>query len=116
LVRGRDLGWLSFMLSKGARPDMASNDGTDAADSRRAARLDRGRNSAACEGAPIPISATAVARRRSSSPFSGRDLPMVRLLHSGGANPNQTDNVAGYSAIDYARQDRRAAAILSELE
>src|ERR1044072_2943011 len=28
LVRGRDLTWLAFMLSRGARPDTQSNDGT----------------------------------------------------------------------------------------
>src|SRR4051812_42316572 len=28
LVRGRDLTWLGFMLSRGARPDSQSNDGT----------------------------------------------------------------------------------------
>ena len=28
LVRGRDLTWLAFMLSKGARPDIQNNDGT----------------------------------------------------------------------------------------
>src|SRR5206468_1722897 len=28
LVRGRDLTWLGFMLSRGARPDIQSNDGT----------------------------------------------------------------------------------------
>src|SRR3954462_843920 len=28
LVRGRDLSWLAFMLSRGARPDAQANDGT----------------------------------------------------------------------------------------
>ena len=41
---------------------------------------------------------------------------MVRLLLARRADPNQTDNVAGNSAIDYARQDGRARAILRELE
>jgi hypothetical protein len=41
---------------------------------------------------------------------------MVRLLLSQRANPNQTDNLSGNSALDYARQDPRAAAILRELE
>ena len=47
--------------------------------------------------------------------FSG-NCYKVRLLLSQRANPNQTDNLAGNSAIDYARQDPRAAAILRELE
>src|SRR4028119_2273024 len=44
------------------------------------------------------------------------NLAMVRMLLANGANPNQTDNVSGNSAIDYARQDRRTTAILRELE
>src|ERR1041385_4931055 len=28
LVRGRDLNWLAFMLSRGARPDSQANDGS----------------------------------------------------------------------------------------
>ena len=45
-----------------------------------------------------------------------RDMPMVRLLLRHRADPNQTDHVAGNSAIDYARQDNRATAILRLLE
>jgi uncharacterized protein len=41
---------------------------------------------------------------------------MVRLLLSQHANPNQTDNLSGNSALDYARQDPRAGQILRELE
>jgi hypothetical protein len=41
---------------------------------------------------------------------------MVRLLLSRGADPRRTDNVAGMSALDYARQDPRAAAVLKMLE
>ena len=41
---------------------------------------------------------------------------MVRLLLSRGADPKHTDSVAGYSAIDYAKRDGRAAAVLKLLE
>jgi uncharacterized protein len=40
----------------------------------------------------------------------------VRLLLSRRADPKRTDNVAGMSALDYARQDPRAAAVLKLLE
>jgi hypothetical protein len=43
-------------------------------------------------------------------------MPMVRLLLSHGADPKRTDHAAGYSALDYARQDNRAAPILRLLE
>ena len=45
-----------------------------------------------------------------------RDLAMTRLLMSRGANPKRTDSAAGYSALDYAKRDPRAAALLRILE
>jgi ankyrin repeat protein len=41
-----------------------------------------------------------------------RDLPMAKTLLELGANPSQTDSIAGMSARDYAQRDPRAAAIL----
>ena len=43
-------------------------------------------------------------------------LDMVRMLVISGASPDKTDSSAGYSAKDYAKQDRRGAAILRLLE
>lgn len=115
LVRGRDLTWLGFLLSRGARPDLQSNDGTtplmlaaqigwrDGAERLLIRRANVNLANSRGETALI----LAVQRM---------DLPMVRLLMAQGADPNQTDSIAGYSAIDYARQDRRAAAILRVLE
>ena len=40
-----------------------------------------------------------------------RDLALVRTLLAANANPDQTDNVAGMSARDYARADARSPAI-----
>ena len=40
-----------------------------------------------------------------------RDLTMVRAVMAAGGNPDQTDNVAGMSARDYAKADPRATAI-----
>jgi ankyrin repeat protein len=115
LVRGRDLTWLAFMLGRGARPDIQSNDGTTplilAAQlgwtEGAAQLLARGANpNLATRGGESPL-IVAVHRR---------DIQMVRLLLGQHANPNQTDNLSGNSAIDYARQDPRAAQILHELE
>jgi hypothetical protein len=41
---------------------------------------------------------------------------MVRLLLSAGADPKRSDSAAGYSALDYARQDARSAPIARLLE
>lgn len=115
LVRGRDYTWLSFMLGRRARVDLQSNDGSSAL--HLAAQLGW------YEGAELLLSQRAdpnLANSRGETPLilavHRRDLRMVRLLLSQGADPNLTDNVAGYSALDYARQDRRSAAILRELE
>jgi ankyrin repeat protein len=115
LVRGRDLTWLAFMLSKGARPDMQSNDGTTP--------LILAAQIGWVEGANQLLARRAnpnLGNRSGETPLiiavRGRDLQMVRLLLGQHADPNLTDNLAGNSAIDYARQDPRAAAILRELE
>jgi ankyrin repeat protein len=115
VVRGRDLSWLAFLLGKGARPDIQTNrgdtpltlaaqigwfEGVEQLLSRRAGvDLPNGRGE----------TALILATQR-------RDVPLVRLLLGRGADPKRTDNVAGMSAIDYARQDPRAAAVLKMLE
>ena len=115
LVRGRDLTWLGFMLSKGARPDIQSNDGTTPLI--LAAQLSW------VDGAQQLLARRAnpnLSNRSGETPLivavQRRDIQMVRLLISQRADPNRTDNLSGNSAIDYARQDPRAAAILRELE
>jgi ankyrin repeat protein len=115
LVRGRDLTWLAFMLSKGARPDIQSNDGTTP--------LILSAQLGWVEGAQQLLVRRAnpnISNRSGESPLivavQRLDLRMVRLLLSQNANPNHTDNLSGNSAIDYARQNPRAAAILRELQ
>lgn len=115
VVRGRDLNWLAFLLGKGARPDLQSNrgdtpltlaaqigwlEGVEQLLSRRAGvDLPNGRGE----------TALILATQR-------RDVPLVRLLLSRRADPKRTDNVAGMSALDYAKQDPRAGAVLKMLE
>ena len=115
LVRGRDRTWLGFILSHDARPDLQSNDGSTPL--MLAAQLGW------TEGAELLLAFHAnpnLSNRNGETPLilavHRRDLAMVRLLRSQGADPNKTDSVAGMSALDYARQDPRAAAILRELE
>ena len=115
LVRGRDLTWLAFMLSRGARPDTQSNDGNTP--------LILAAQIGWTEGASQLLARRAnpnIGNRSGETPLivavHRRDLQMVRLLLGQSANPNQTDNLSGNSAIDDARQDPRAAPILRELE
>ena len=115
LVRGRDEAWLGFMLGRGARPDLQTRDGTTP--------LILAAQIGWVRGAELLLTRRAnpnLANNQGETPlmFAVRrhDLAMARLLLSQRADPNQTDHVAGYSALDYARQDPRAAAIVREME
>lgn len=115
LVRGRDLTWLSFMLGRGARPDLQSNDGTTPLVLAAQIGWVAGAEQLLARGAN-PNLANSQGETPLMFAVRRRDLAMVRLLVGQRADPNQTDNVTGHSALDYARQDPRAAVILRELE
>lgn len=115
LVRGRDLNWLAFLLGKGARPDIQTNRGDTP--------LTLAAQIGWVEGAELLLAKRAgvdLANGRGETPLilaaQRRDMPMVRLLLARRADPKRTDNVAGMSALDYARQDPRAGAVLKLLE
>ena len=115
VARERDRSWLGFLLSKGARPDIQNKDGETPLGI--AAQLGW------VDGADILLrvgAAVNLANRNGETPLimavQRRDVPMVRLLLSKGADPKRTDNVAGYSALYYAKQDKRATAVLKLLE
>jgi ankyrin repeat protein len=115
VVRGRDLNWLAFLLGKGARPDLQSNRGETA--------LTLAAQIGWLEGAEELLARRAsvdLANSRGETALilatQRRDVPMVRMLLSRRADPKRTDNVAGMSALDYARQDPRAGTVLKLLE
>jgi len=115
VVRGRDLNWLVFLLGKGARPDLQTNRGETP--------LTLAAQIGWVEGAEQLLAMRAsvnLANGRGETPLilaaQRRDLAMVRLLLARGADPKKTDNVAGMSALDYARQDPRAGTVLKLLE
>ncbi|MET1110813.1 MAG: ankyrin repeat domain-containing protein [Allosphingosinicella sp.] len=115
VVRGRDINWLTFLLAKGARPDLQSNRGETP--------LTLAAQIGWIEGAEQLLARRAsvnLANGRGETPLilatQRRDMAMVRLLLGRGADPKRTDNVAGMSALDYARQDPRAGAVLKMLE
>jgi ankyrin repeat protein len=115
VVRGRDLNWLAFLLGKGARPDLQT--------SRGETPLTLAAQIGWVEGAEqllLRRASVNLANSRGETPLilatQRRDLAMVRLLLGRGADPKRADNVAGMSALDYARQDPRAGAVLKLLE
>ena len=114
-VRRRDRPWTSFMVQRGVDPNAVDRSGDTPLG--LAARL------GFSEGARVLIAGGARvdgANARGETPLiiatQGRRLDMVQMLMRQGANPDKADSAAGYSAKDYARQDRRSAAILRALE
>ena len=115
MIRARDLTWLAFLLGKGARPDIQSNRGDTP--------LTLAAQIGWLEGAEQLLARRAsvdLANGRGETPLilatQRRDLAMVRLLLGRRADPKRTDNVAGMSALDYAKQDPRAGAVLKLIE
>jgi uncharacterized protein len=115
LARERDMQWLGFMLSKGARADIQNKEGETP--------LILATQLGWVEGATRLIRAGAKvdgANGRGETPLilavHKRDLAMIRLLLANGADPRRSDRVAGYSALDYAKRDDRTGTIVRLLE
>lgn len=111
----RDFTWLNFLLMKGAKADLKNEEGNTP--------LMLASQIGWVEGAELLLrrgAAVDLANNRGETPLmlavQHRDPAMVRLLLAKGADPRRTDNVAGYSALDYAKRDGRAAAIVKMLE
>ena len=115
VTRRRDLTWLNFLTSKGADADIQNEEGnTPLAIAAQLGWLE-GADMLLRRGASVDHT-----NDRGETPLilavQLRNLPMVRLLLGKGADPKHTDSVAGYSALDYAKRDQRADAILKLLE
>lgn len=115
VVARRDETWLSYLLQKGANPNLADRKGvtplmlaTQLGFIEGAARLIK--NKASVDGT----------NRSGETPLIRavqlRNPEMVRLLLKSGANPDKRDAVAGLSAREYAAQDGRNSAILAIIE
>lgn len=111
VTKGRDLGWMNFLLSRNAKTDQRDNQGNTPLIV--AAQL------GFIEGAQLLIKNKAsidLANASGETPLIRavqlRNGPMVQLLMTAGANPAKADTIAGMSARDYAERDQRAASIL----
>lgn len=111
----RDAAWMGFLLQKGANPNISDKEGFTPLMLATQLRF--------LTGAELLLSKNAKineANRRGETALIRavqlRDSEMVRLLLEKGADPDLTDTLAGLSARDYAKRDRRAAAILGEIE
>jgi uncharacterized protein len=114
VTKRRDTVWLSFLLSKGADPNMRDRDGNSA--------LMLASQLSFAEGISLLLDRRAsvdLANNSGETPLIRavqlRDLSTVRTLLVAGANPNKADTGAGLSARQYAERDPRAGAILAAI-
>ncbi|MGD9811547.1 MAG: ankyrin repeat domain-containing protein [Sphingobium sp.] len=115
VVDKRDTTWLTFLLGKGANPNLTDNEGTTPLMLATRLRF--------IEGAEILLDHGAQVDKTNSSGETPliravqlRDTPMIRLLVSKGASPSKRDTLAGMSARDYAVRDGRSQAIIDILD
>lgn len=115
IVKLRDYEWLSFLLSKRASPNIQNREGNTPLSLAAQLGWTEGAELLLTHGAGVDVP-----NQRGETPLifavHRHDIAMVSLLLRGGANPNRKDNLSGYSALDYARQDGRSAAIVRLLE
>lgn len=115
VTKRRDTVWLSFLLSKGANPDMRDAGGNTA--------LMLASQIGFAEGLSLLIDRRAqvdLANSRGETPLmravQNRDIATVRTLLSAGANPNKTDTSSGMTARQYAERDARSLAIVKAMD
>jgi hypothetical protein len=114
VVRQGDGTWLRYLIQKGANPNIQ--------DGRGNTPLMLAVEAGYTEGVQILLRYGANVNLGNSSGETPliravqiRKLDMVRILLEGGADPDKPDNLAGQSARDYARIDRRMPPSIAKL-
>jgi ankyrin repeat protein len=114
-IARRDDMWTFFLLSKGANPSLEGRNGdTPLIVAARVGYLE------AAEQLIARKAKVDQANRRGETPLivavQQRQRDIVQLLLDEGADPDKTDNAAGFSARDYAKRDMRSREILAMIE
>ena len=110
----RDLTWMTYLLAKGANPNLR--------DSKGQTPLQLAINLGFVEGVQLLVSRKADINESNDagetpaiSAVHRRDLGMLRILLKAGADPDRADN-SGRSARDYALLEGRTSPLLAEIE
>lgn len=114
IARG-DEDYTGFLLNKGADPNTAGNAGNTPLITAARAGFDLAVEWLIGRGAKVDV-ANKMGETALIVAVQQRQVPIVRTLLAAGANPDKTDNAAGYSARDYAARDSRARDILKLIE
>ncbi|MES2175740.1 MAG: ankyrin repeat domain-containing protein [Pseudomonadota bacterium] len=115
IVARRDATWLTFLLAKGANPNLTDNDGNTPLMDAVQGRFEEGVRTLLAYKAQVDkvndSGETPLIRA-----VQLRDVGLVRLLVAQGANPEKRDTMAGMSARDYAKRDGRTPGLNEALD
>jgi ankyrin repeat protein len=114
VTRERDAAWMGYLLQSGADPNVRDAKGTTPLMLAAEQRFVDGARLLLSSGAKVDQT-----NRNGETPLIRavqlKDAQMVRFLIENGADPERQDNLAGYSARDYAERDGRSGMIASIL-
>ena len=114
IVARRDATWLTFLLAKGANPNLTDNDGNTPLMDAVQGRFEEGVRTLLAYKAQVDK-----VNNSGETPLVRavqlRDVGLVRLLVAQGANPEKRDTIAGMSARDYAARDGRTPGLVEAL-
>jgi len=107
--------WLGFLLAKGADPNVGDAKGDTPLIIVSRIGYEEGARTLLGARARVDL-ANKLGETALIAAVQGRHPQIVRLLLAAGANPDKADHAAGYSARDYAKQDRRSTELLKLIE
>ena len=111
VIARRDVTWLSFLLAKGANPNLTDNRGNTPLMNAVQARFEDGVRTLLAGGAQID-KANGSGETPLIRAVQLRDVGLVRLLIAQGANADRRDSIAGMSARDYAERESRTPGLV----
>lgn len=114
VVERRDLTWLSFLLTKGANPNIRDNKGVTPLVLATQIGFVDGAGQLIAKGAKVDIP-DSTGETPLISAVHKRDIPMMRLLLLAGADPDRADS-SGRTARDYAKLDGAKSQLLDEID
>ena len=115
VARRRDHDWLAWLLSKGADPNAPGAGGDTALIISSRIGFDEAVQTLLSMRAKVDL-ANKLGETALIVAVQQRHPRTVRRLLEAGANPDKADHAAGYSARDYAKQDRRSTELLKLID